>query len=80
MNKVQELHQQAMDLAEQAGLQKLRGNTSLVQEILREALELETEAARMVADDLSAEPTRSVLHRSAATLAVECGSYRWLKS
>ena len=27
----------------------------------------------MVADDLTAEPTRSVLHRSAVSLAVECG-------
>ncbi|NET34852.1 MAG: hypothetical protein F6K19_22975 [Cyanothece sp. SIO1E1] len=73
MSKIQELHQQAMDLAEQADLKKLNGDTTQVKEILRQALELEAEAARMVADDLSAEPTRSVLHRSAATLAVECG-------
>lgn len=73
MSKIQELHQQAMDLAEQADLEKLRGNTTQVKEILRRALELEAEAARMVADDLMAEPTRSVLHRSAATLAIECG-------
>ena len=36
-------------------------------------MELEAEAARLVADDLAAEPTRSVLHRSAVSLAVECG-------
>ncbi|MCG8585559.1 MAG: hypothetical protein MI757_12685 [Pirellulales bacterium] len=73
MSKIQELHQQAMDLAEQADLEKLRGDTTQVKEILRQALELEAEAVRMVADDLMAEPTRSVLHRSAATLAIECG-------
>ncbi|NET35788.1 MAG: hypothetical protein F6K19_27805 [Cyanothece sp. SIO1E1] len=73
MSKIQELHQQAMDLAEQADLKKLNGDTTQVKEILRQALELEVEAAQMVADDLSAEPTRSVLHRSAATLAIECG-------
>ena len=73
MSKIQELHQQAMDLAEQADLEKLRGDTTQVKEILQQALELEAEAAQMVADDLMAEPTRSVLHRSAATLAIECG-------
>ena len=73
MSKIQELHQQAMDLAEQADLEKLRGDTTQVKEILQQALELEAEAAQMVADDLMAEPTRSVLHWSAATLAIECG-------
>lgn len=73
MSKLQEIHKKAMDLAEQADLAKLRGNTDQVQEILRQALALESEAAQLVADDLTAEPTRSVLHRSAASLAVECG-------
>lgn len=73
MSKLQEIHKKAMDLAEQADLAKLRGNTAQVQEILRQALALESEAAQLVADDLTAEPTRSVLHRSAASLAVECG-------
>jgi hypothetical protein len=73
MSTVQKLHQQAMDLAEQADLAKLRGQTDGIQSILRQALALESEAAKMVADDLMAEPTRSVLHRSAASLAIECG-------
>ena len=73
MSQIQDLHRQAMDLAEQADLKKLRGETSQVQELLQQALKLESEAAGMVAKDITAEPTRSVLHRSAATLAVECG-------
>jgi type II secretory pathway component PulM len=73
MSQVQDIHRQAMDLAEQADLKRLRGDTSQVQELLRHALELEAEAADMVANDMTAEPTRSVLHRSAAALAVECG-------
>ena len=73
MSQIQDLHRQAMDLAEQADLKRLRGDTAQVQELLRQALELEAEAAGMVANDVTAEPTRSVLHRSAATLAVECG-------
>ena len=73
MNKVQELHRAAMNLAEQADLAKLRGENRQVQNALRQALKLESEAAQMVADDLDSEPTRSVLHRSAASLAMECG-------
>ena len=73
MSKVQELHQQAMDLAEQADLKKLRGDTTQAKEILRQALALEAEAAQLIAEDMTAEPTRSVLHRSAATLAINCG-------
>ena len=30
----------------------------------------------MVAPDLGAEPSRSVLHRSAASLAEQCGEFR----
>ena len=72
MSKVQELHQQAMDLVEQAELRKLRGDTNQAREILQQALKLEVEAAKMTADNVAAEPTRSVLHRSVASLAVEC--------
>jgi type II secretory pathway component PulM len=75
MSQIQDLHRQAMDLAEQADLKRLRGDTAQVQELLRQALELEAEAAGMVANDVTAEPTRSVLHRSAAALAVECGEF-----
>lgn len=73
MSKVKALHQQAMDLAEQADLKKLRGDAAKAEEILRQALALEAEAAQLIAEDTNAEPTRSVLHRSAAMLAVECG-------
>ncbi|MEM6598132.1 MAG: hypothetical protein AAF810_20115 [Cyanobacteria bacterium P01_D01_bin.36] len=76
MNKVQELHRAAMNLAEQADLAKLRGENRQVQNALRQALKLESEAAQMVADDLDSEPTRSVLHRSAASLAMECGEFQ----
>ena len=73
MSKVKDLHQQAMDLAEQADLKKLSGDVTQANEILKQALALETEAAQLMAEDMTAEPTRSVLHRSAATLAIECG-------
>ena len=73
MSQLQELHQQAMDLAEMVQVAKLRGNLALAEQLSREALEKELLAAELVASDFEAEPTRSVLHRSAATLAIDCG-------
>ena len=76
MSNIQELHCQAMNLAEQADLAKLRGDEKTAQKVLQQALNLEMEAAQIVADNLDSEPTRSVLHRSAASLAVECGKFQ----
>ena len=73
MSPIQELHQQAMDLAEMVEVAKLRGNLTQAEQLSRQAFEKELLAAELVANDLEAEPTRSVLHRSAATLAIECG-------
>src|SRR5688572_8760916 len=67
------LHRQAMELAEEAALERRRGNGSRATTLLREALEKERAAAAFFATDLTFEPTRSVLHRSAASLALACG-------
>lgn len=42
----------------------------------RQAFEQEAEAASLIAETLDAEPTRSVLHCSAASLAIECGEFQ----
>jgi hypothetical protein len=74
MNEIQRLHQKAMDLAEQAEVAKLRGQeVEQVQDLLRQALVQESQAADLVMEMVDAEPTRSVLHRSAAALAIDCG-------
>ncbi|OUL30999.1 hypothetical protein BV378_02520 [Nostoc sp. RF31YmG] len=73
MSQIQELHQQAMDLAEMAQVAKLRGDFALNSQLSRQAFEKERLAAELIANNLEAEPTRSVLHRSAATLAIDCG-------
>lgn len=67
------LHQQAMDLAEAAAVARLRGAVEQAAQFTRQAFEQETQAAVLIASALDAEPTRSVLHRSAASLAIECG-------
>ena len=76
MSQIQSLHKQAMDLAEAAAVARLRGVLELAAQFTRQAFEQETQAAALIASALDAEPTRSVLHRSAASLAIECGELR----
>lgn len=73
MNEIQEKHTTAMDLAEAAFVAKLRGDVEQALLLTRQAFEYEQAAATLIANQLDVEPTRSVLHRSAATLAVNCG-------
>ena len=49
---------------------------TLKEQLAREALRSEAAAAELVRDNLAAEPTRAVLYRSAASLAIDCGEYR----
>ncbi|MBD2118549.1 MAG: hypothetical protein EWV63_20005 [Microcystis aeruginosa Ma_OC_H_19870700_S124] len=76
MSQIQTFHQQAMDLAEAAAVARLRGEIKQATQLTRQAFEQETQAANLIAGVLDAEPTRSVLHRSAASLAIECGELR----
>ena len=76
MSQIQSLHKQAMDLAEAAAVARLRGALELAAQFTRQAFEQETQAAALIASALDAEPTRSVLHRSAASLAIKCGELR----
>jgi two-component SAPR family response regulator len=55
------LHIEAMRLAQEAD------------DLLRDAFEKEKEAALLLEEHTDFEPTRSVLFRSAASLAVQCG-------
>jgi hypothetical protein len=76
MSQVQVFHQQAMDFAEAAVVARLRGDLEQAEQLTRQAFEQEIQAAALTANNLDAEPTRSVLHRSAASLAIECGEFR----
>lgn len=72
MNEANELHARAMSRVDQALMAKSRGDRGSYHQNLREAFRLERDAAQLVAKtDL--EPSRSVLLRSAAALAVDCG-------
>lgn len=76
MSDVSNLHHEAMDLADQAFLARRRGESTAARELLESAFHKEQEAARVVAGDPEMEPTRSVLLRSAASLALQCEDYR----
>jgi hypothetical protein len=83
-NNIETLHHQAMELVDRSILAKQQGDEAGSLELLRSplaqaklsAFEQERSAANLVADQLDFEPTRSVLHRSAASLAVECCQLR----
>jgi len=65
-----------MDLAEAAMLARIKGDVERAAQLTRQAFVLERKAAESCANDPTYEPTRSVLHRSAATLALRCQEYR----
>lgn len=75
MSNAKELHDLAMDLAEYAMVARIRNDLRVARELTRRAFEYETQAADLVADQLDNEPWRSVLQRSAASLAIECGEF-----
>jgi hypothetical protein len=75
-SQMNDLHHRAMQLVDQASQLRRSGEEQEADARLHEALEHERRAAELAAPDLALEPTRSVLHRSAAALACQCGEYR----
>ena len=72
MNEVKALHRNAMEWADLAIAARLKGDPARALAFFREAFDLEAKAAASVASNPEAEPTRSVLLRSAASLALDC--------
>ena len=74
MSAVNEFHNKAMDLAELAFVARMRGNNEKAVALFSDALD--AELAAIAALDEPIEPTFSVLHRSAGTIALHCGQLR----
>ena len=74
MSEINRLHDAAMDFAAFAFRERARGNTDKASKFFASALEHELAAIDTL--DEYIEPTYSVLHRSAATLALDCKQYR----
>jgi tetratricopeptide (TPR) repeat protein len=77
MNRAATLHRQAMECADKAFLARLHGDLVEAQELSKKAFELEKQAAeQLIANQPGAEPSRSILLRSAATLALDIADYQ----
>lgn len=76
MQDIEILHREAMELVDQAFLARQRGDSVATLELTKAAFSQERAAADLVANLFDLEPTRSVLHRSAAMLAIECSQLR----
>lgn len=75
MSKVEQLHNQAMDLAEDAFIAKRKGDGKEAIRLFSEALDFEKKAASFFPPNEESEPTRSILYRSAASIAYNSGDY-----
>ena len=77
MRSAKELHDEAMDLVENAVLERMRGNAESTSKLYARALELELDAiAELEKSGRVEEPTWSVLHRGAGWMAFNSGQYR----
>lgn len=75
MNEAQRLHREAMELADGATLAQTTGDAERARDLFRHAFAKELQAAERFVKHFDLEPTRSVLFRSAASLALDCGEY-----
>ncbi len=78
MSKINDYHHSAMDFAAHALYEKMRGNIQHASDLFQKALDCELRALHELENmigkvDEPLQPTHSVLHRSAATLALDCG-------
>ena len=76
MISIQELHDQAMALNDDAFAARRCGALDLMKQKFLEAFPLEEAAAIRAKYENIGEPTESVLLRSAATIALDAGLYR----
>jgi len=71
-----QLHQQAMSFADKAQISEKKDQLSQAKKEYEKAFQFEKQAAMLLVADYSIEPSRSVLFRSAAFLAIKAHQYR----
>ena len=76
MTTVKELHDKAMRLAHLALVARHNQEWTQAEDLAREACKYETQAADLVPEGQASEPTRSILYRSAASLAYQSKDFR----
>lgn len=76
MTTTKQMHREAMKYAQDAFVAKQNGDHATAMVRYEKAYQLEQEAALSLIGTFDKEPTRSVLFRSAASLAYECGKFK----
>ena len=76
MNSINQLHNRAMDLAENAFLAQQKGDTNAFLQLSKEAFSSEKAAAMLLLNQADSEPSRSILFKSAAFLAFDAQEYQ----
>lgn len=76
LTEAQTLHRAAMQFSEEAMLETTAGRHDRARELFAKAFERAARAADLIGPFSNLEPTRSILYRSAASLAIDCGDYR----
>lgn len=76
IEKTEQLHDSAMSFVDEAIIARRRKDAILASQLMQEALVKEIEAAELVEPYNDFEPTRGILFRSAASIAMECGELR----
>jgi hypothetical protein len=76
MSVIKELHNKSMEFAELAFMARVRGDLDDSINLFSQALEYELAAIAELEKTERIEPTYSVLHRSAGTLAIDCNESR----
>lgn len=77
MSEVDILHNNALDLAEEAFHAKQNGELENARNLFLDALSYESKAAEIFPPQRESEPTRSILFRSAAALAFHAGDFSY---
>lgn len=75
-NQIQLIHEEAMNLAEQAFVQRQNGLDDKAKLLYKEAFKKESEAALQLVNQFELEPSRSLMFKGAAILAFQAELYR----
>ena len=75
MNDLDRLHQEAMDMVDQSIPARRHGDLANTKILISQAF-IQEQAAALTETQMDLESTRSVIHRSAAFLAIECSQFR----
>jgi hypothetical protein len=75
LEKAKKIHEKAMALSQEADMARIWNDEPKAQILYRQSLDFEREAAYIYSERFDKEPIRTILYRSAASLAMLCHLY-----